>query len=202
MNYLNQFMTVVYNKDFILDNIKEVVEQATSFHFIEAKEWYPKAHDECKNYSQNYDIDFQVVAGICSSLSPLKGWHQNLILTKDFLKGKRWGHFTKQIKKAEKLLTLDNIKSLDTQIETIKFVLGGNKTINFFQHIYNPMDNTAMVIDTHMLNICYGGMIKSVTNKQYDFLKNILIEQAKLCNLASSEYQSLLWLMMKYVKKK
>ncbi len=195
-------MKTVYNEKFILDNITEVVEQATSSHLIEAKQWYPKAHEECRKYSDVYNVDFQVVAGICSSLSPLKGWHQNLVLTKDFLKGKKWGHFTKQIKKAEKILELDGIKSLETQIETIKFVLGGDKTINFFQHIYNPMDNTAMVIDTHMLNVCYGGLITGLTTKQYDFLKQLLINEAKKFNLASSEYQSLLWLMMKYVKKK
>jgi hypothetical protein len=195
-------MKVVYNKDFILDNIKKVVEQATSFHFIEAKEWYPKANQEAERMSKEYNVDKTIVCGLISVLSPMKGWMDNLKISEEFIKGKRNGHFTTQIKKAKNILKLKYDYFPGVRKQKIEAILNGRKTVNFFNNIYNPLNNNYLTIDRHVLNVCYGGMIKSVTNKQYDFLKNILIEQAKLHNLASSEYQSLLWLMMKYVKKK
>lgn len=188
---------IVYNEQFILSNIEEVVEQATFSILKQAKEWYPTAHTILKGYSKRYNVDFEVVVGICSCLSPMKYWMNNLQLTENFLKGGRYGHFTKQIQKAEKILKLDGIENKETQIESIMFELNGLKTINFFRNILEPLNNDYLTIDRHVLKVCYGNKIESLTNKQYEFLKQILIEQAKKHNFANTEYQSLLWLQIK-----
>ena len=164
---------IVYNKDFIIDNIKEVVEQATSSHFTEAKQWYPKAHEEAQRMSEEHDLDLIITSSIISILSPMKSWWENLKISKQFLEGKRSGHFTKQIQKGVKILNFNNIKSFETQKQSLEFIIGGKKTINFMNNIFNSLDNNYLTIDVHMLSICYGGLIKSVTDKQYEFLKNI-----------------------------
>lgn len=195
---------IVYNSNFILDNIKEVVEQATSSHLLEAKSWYPIAHSQAERMSKEYNIDKIVVCGLISVLSPMKGWMENLKLTESFIVRKhKSGHFSNQINKGKEILKLNGKnQNIVAQKALIENILNGRKTVNFFNNILQPLDNQWLTIDRHVLSVCYGGLVTSLTTKQYDFLKQLLIDEAKKHNLASSEYQSLLWLMMKYVKKK
>lgn len=187
----------IYNEELIVSNIEEVFIQSTSSVFKEAKLWYPTARNYAMDFSQEFNIPFVKCCALISVLSPQKEWFHNLQLTKDFLKsgGRKARHTSVQIQKARDIYNfVGNYKELDT-------IIGGRKTVNFFHNIHSPSNPMWVTIDTHMIEVCMGNFDRSkLTVNQYDFLAEILKNQAKVHNLASSEYQSILWLTWKSIK--
>lgn len=187
----------VYNQSFIESNIEEVFVQSTSSDLIEAGKWYNNARMYAEELSKEFNVPFIKCCALISVLSPQKEWSQNLQLTKDFLTsgGMKCKHYSGQVKKA---ILIYNYGNKELGIDEI---IGGRKTVNFFHNIHFPTNPLWVTLDGHMLQVCTGKMeIKDVTDKQYDFLANILKNQAKMHNFVPSEFQALLWLTWKRIK--
>lgn len=193
----------IYNKDMLRSNMEEVLIQASPSSYKDAKEWYPKAHKYAEDFSEKYNKPVEITSALISVLSPQKEWFHNLELTEEFLKtkGRRCRHVTKQKEKAKRIYTLNDVK--EANIEMAALYLGGLKTTNFFFNIYNPSDPKFVTIDTHMLQLMTGmfNFVKP-TVKQYNFMKQILIDFSNEHKMIPSEMQSILWLTWKSVKPK
>jgi hypothetical protein len=187
----------IYNQSFIESNIEEVFIQSTSSDLREARVWYRNAGIYAKDMSTEFNIPYIKCCALISVLSPQKEWWQNIQLTRSFLrsKGIYCRHLTNQVKKAK------TIYSYEGHFREIDEFIGGRKTTNFFHNIHSPTSPNWITIDGHMLQLMTGKMeIKAVTNKQYDFLANILKNKAKEHNFVPSEFQALLWLTWKRIK--
>lgn len=187
----------VYNEQYIISNITKVAEQATTKDLAEAKDWYSKANRYAYEMSVEFDISHIKCCALVSVLSPQKEWWHNLQLTRDFLKsgGTECKHYTNQVEKAR---TIYNSEGYYFEMDNI---IKGKKTVNFFHNIHMPTSPDWVTLDGHMLQVCTGRMeIKSVTDKQYDFLAEIVKKESKRYNLIPSEFQSLLWLTWKRIK--
>jgi hypothetical protein len=193
----------IYNVDMLKTNIEEVLQQATSSIYKDAKDWYPKAHRYAEEFSEKYNKPIEITSALISVLSPQKEWFHNLKLTEEFLKskGRTCRHVEKQKLKARKIYALNDVAPAN--IEMAALYLGGLKTTNFFFNILNPSDPKFVTIDSHMLQLMTGMFeFLKPTVKQYTFMKNVLIDCAKENKMIPSEFQSVLWLTWKNVKPK
>jgi uncharacterized protein YfkK (UPF0435 family) len=187
----------IYNQSFIESNIEEVFIQSTSSDLREARVWYKNAGIYAKDMSTEFGVPLVKCCALISVLSPQKEWWQNIQLTRSFLRsrGTHVRHIGRQVEKAK---TIYNFCEDCSEIDD---VINGRKTVNFFHNIHSPTQKEWITIDSHMIGVCTGRMeIKSVTNKQYDFLANILKNKAKKHNFVPSEFQALLWLTWKRIK--
>lgn len=173
----------------VFNLIKREWQYATPF-IIDAKAWYPEAHDFALNLSKEYNLTVNQVSGCISALSPLKSWDLNKKLTKDFLKGKERGHFRHQINKAR------NIKK-ERDSDVIENILNGYKTRNFFRNIENPSDCNYITIDSHIAKFIGNGERINLTNYRYKIIANSFKKFAKEVNLQPNEVQASIWLLAK-----
>lgn len=188
----------MYNENFIVSNINEILEQSTHRDYIESKEWYPKAREVALNFSKEYDLSLIKTSGLISIFSPQKSWEQNIKVTEEYLKSGTCKHFKIQKEKADKLLKLEK-----PNFEEIENIISGYKTINFFRNIYEPSDYQYVTLDSHMSQIVSGKMDKKfLTKKEYIFVKNIMIKEALKWKVESSHFQAWLWLIWKRIKPK
>lgn len=169
---------------------KEWENNLTPLILQESKQWYPLAHDFCKDLAKQHKLAVSQTAGICASLSPLKSWSLNKQLTKEFLQGKERGHFKKQIEKARKIKRI-SIPS------TIDIILNGNKTVNFFRNINNPSDNQWVTLDSHLWKFVGDGQLLNSTNYRYNITKNAIIRFGKYVDLPPNVIQAFIWLRAK-----
>jgi hypothetical protein len=192
-------MKIQYKPQLIKANMEEVLIQSTSYLYNEAKNWYPKAHKFAADFAVEYDISIVITSGLIACLSPQKNWFHNLELTEEFLQseGTYCRHTGSQVDKARRIYA-----QKDDKQRNILTILGGLKTQNFFLNIYNPKDDWAVTIDNHMIGAMTGDFNnKVVTNKQYNFLKDCLIDYAKELNMLPNVLQSYIWLTVKEIKK-
>lgn len=185
------------NKSLIFNNLEEVFEMIPlSIYKPIGKDWYWGARLKAQDMSNVYNKDLSICCAIISCLSPQKNWYHNIELAYEFFKnqGKYARHTSIQINKAKRIYKLNGIRSVDTQIATIDFELNGPKTINFFHNIYEPNNENYITIDSHMIQIMSGDMLKkTVTSKQYEVYKSELIKFAKHVGIHSVELQTLIW---------
>lgn len=179
--------------DLIQNNLREVWEAVPLSYLEKGYSWYKEARSMALDMSNDYNIDFPVVCGIVSCLSPQKHWFENIKLTEIFLmsKGEDCKHTGTQKSKACRIYSLNGIRSRDTQIATIEFELGGLKTINFFRNVYNPKDENYVTLDSHMGQIMMGK--KTFTPKQYNVCKEKFIDFAKSIKIHPVSLQSAMW---------
>lgn len=168
--------------------INAVLNQSTDIEITEGKIWYPEAHQYCLELSKEFNISLEKVCGICAALSPLKSWPVNKNITRSYLEGKRNIHTRLQVSKCDWIMRGDDIEKC----------LGGLKTVNFYHNILNPPDLEYCTIDRHM--IWMFNERPSLSPKQYNFLKNSIIEYAKVNQWITSELQAVTWLTVKRVK--
>jgi len=100
-----------------------------------------------------------------------------------------------QSNKARKILNYAQTR------EDIELYLGGLKTINFFNNIYDPESREHVTVDRHHIYLSIGWDAQSCTPKQYDFLKQNTVIFAKEVDMIPSELQSTLWVCWKRIKK-
>ncbi len=191
-------MKFEYNKEFIEENLKEVLEAVPLFSYREASMWYSRANNIAKELSKKYRVAHYKVCGIIAALSPQKSWPQNISITELFLKTKckECKHVTRMHDKAIRVFNAKSNKEVDK-------ILNGKKIVNFYNHIYKPQDDKYVVLDVHMLQlILQNYRVKSCTDKQYEFLKDIFIKFAKKEGFKVSTLQSILWLYFRVNKKR
>lgn len=188
------FSILYKHPDVVIDNIKEVYDQRTIEDVEEGLYWYEEAHFFSGYMAGKHGITRMQAAGVIAAFSPLKLWRTNKDMVDDFLSNGTSKHTSSQTKKAATILKLKNK-------EEIEKVLGGLKTINFFNNIYHSHDEHWVTVDRHHLFICTGVDIQSCTNKQYEFIKKLTIMFAKVVNLKPCQLQAILWVTWKRLKR-
>jgi hypothetical protein len=187
--YLYQHPLIVVN------NIQRVFENATIKDYQEGLKWYSEAHDFANDLAKTYGIGKMKVAGIIAAMSPMKAWKNNKEIAEEFIQSGISGHTALQTEKAKSILLNNDNK------QYIESTLGGLKTINFFNNIYNPSDEEYVTIDRHHLYISTGMDVQTCTIKQYQFIKKHTVMFSKSVNLTPCNLQAVLWVTWKRMKK-
>lgn len=187
----------LYNSEFVLNNLNIVYNNCNSDDLKNGRAWYENAKSFSIGLSKKYNITELQSAGIIAALSPQKSWEQNIIIAEKFIEsnGAVSVHTGTQMSKAKHILYNSVIP------EEVYATLGGMKTKNFFQNIYDPDCKDYVTIDRHHLNLCSRENIESCTDKQYEFLKNETIIFANRVKMIPSELQATLWVCWKRIKK-
>lgn len=163
--------------------LDSVVKQATPEQINEGVIWYQKAHEFCKELSEEFGVEFNKVCGIVSALSVQKSWSVNKRITRDYLMGKRNIHTKCQVSKCDWIMRGDDIEKS----------LGGLKTVNFYHNILNPEDSNWATIDLWMLRI-FNERPKP-TPKQYNQLKQVCIDYSKQIQWVTPTTQAVAWIV-------
>jgi hypothetical protein len=104
-------------------------------------------------------------------------------------------HTSTQTMKARKIL------NQASTVQDVENYLGGLKTVNFFNNIYNPFSKDHVTVDRHHIYLSLGWDAQSCTTKQYEFIKQNTIILANELNIIPNELQSTLWVCWKRIKK-
>lgn len=193
---LTEGFPYLYRHPTIVDaNITRVFENATIKDYQEGLKWYSDAHDFANDLAKTYEIGNMKVAGIIAAMSPMKAWKTNKEISEQFISCGTSGHTASQTEKAKSILLSNDNK------QYIESTLGGLKTINFFNNIYNPSDEDHLTIDRHHLYISTGLDLQVCTTKQYEFIKKRTIMFSKSVNLIPCNLQAILWVTWKRMKK-
>ncbi len=170
----------------LIQRLNKVYKQHTPEDYTYGTEFYSKANQDCTNLALQYNITIQQAVGIFSCLSPRLRYEFNYRAAEWFLQGRRNVHVGTQIKKCEEIL-----KTTDEK-EIVK-IINGEKTISFYNNIYNYIDKSYVTIDRWILRICYDEDKISVTDKNYQIFKNACIKAAKSKKLLPLQYQAIIW---------
>lgn len=165
------------------DNIKEDIIE-------EGKRWYYDKHLFCKELSDKYKTSFLQTVGIYAALSPMKSVSENDRLCEKFLKGFHEGHFTTQVDKCKTIKKAYAVSDVET-------ILKGDKTVAFFNNIYNPYDKKYVCVDRHMIKIFNNGILIGITPKRYRTISNGVKSFSKTTGLIPNQTQAILWLHTK-----
>lgn len=168
-----------------MQQILQVLDNATPENKIKGRDWYKKANNYCVYISKQFKVDLPIVVGILSALSPLKEWGLNKRLLQFYLQGQRNVHTKSQVFKCDLIL----------QGKDIETCLGGMKTINFYRNILDPTDNEPVTIDRHILKLYPE--IKSLTPKRYNNIKEDFHQAATNKGTISNRCQAICWLEIK-----
>jgi|688.fasta_scaffold00478_41 hypothetical protein len=183
-----------YNSDVVQENLEEMLLGVSLSTYIEGIKWYWEAHNICQDLADIHNIPLEIVVGMLAALSPQKSWEHNLELVKEALDSRcDYIRHTKMM--SGKATMIYNFTHLYKDRKGfIERMLGGPKIISFFNNILNPYDNTYVTIDTHHISICTGlTKLKTVTEKQYEFLRVETLKFAKKNKLLGNEAQAILW---------
>jgi hypothetical protein len=161
------------------------------------KGWYNRANFFSLALSEKYGVSEMKTAGIIAALSPLKEWTLNKAMAEEFIrtKGVISKHTSTQTMKARKIL------NQASTVQDVESYLGGLKTVNFFNNIYNPFSKDHVTVDRHHIYLSLGWDAQSCTTKQYEFIKQNTIILANELNIIPNELQSTLWVCWKRIKK-
>lgn len=197
MSWKVELKTLYNHPEKIIENMLSVHNKCINDDIIYGKGWYSRANLFCLALSEEYKVSEMKVAGIIAALSPLKEWTLNKIMAEEFIrtKGKVCRHTFGQSLKAINILNNTSTKS------DVEIFLGGPKTINFFNNIYNPLSKEHVTIDRHHLYISLGWDAQSCTLKQYEFMKKNTITLANTLDIIPHELQSIMWVCWKRIKK-
>ena len=195
MQLIEGFPYLYKHPGVITSNIQRVFENATIKDYQEGLYWYSEAHDFANDLAKTYDVSVMKVAGIIAAMSPMKAWKTNKEIAEEFINSGRSGHTATQTEKAVSILSNNDNK------QYIENTLGGLKTINFFNNIYNPSNEESVTIDRHHLYISTGMDVQTCTVKQYLFIKKHTIMFSKSVNLIPCNLQAVLWVTWKRMKK-
>ena len=174
------------DKFIIRDNLEEVWE-AVPLSCFKYANWYSKANKIAQNLSIKHNYPISTISGIIAGLSPLKSWHQNLIITSLFLEQGISKHTKTQTKKVQYILKTKNPYKIEQ-------ILKGKKTQNFFWNIYDPTLDYYVCLDIHMSQLITGNSSKKVlTNREYTIAKEVFIDFAFNKGFKPNALQSILW---------
>lgn len=187
-------MKILYDKEVIKSNIIEVWEAIPPSFFMKHKDWYWEYHNWCKNLSKRVGIPLMPVTAVFAGLSPQCSIRQNKLFTEAYFAGFK-KHTKSQISKCDRIVAQYGYREEQDEIIQKLFIercLNGLKTVNFFQALYNPADPTSCCIDRHALNVA-GINSLTVTNKQYQFIKECYLEVSEELNILCNSLQAVTW---------
>lgn len=164
--------------------------------------WYNEANELSNLFAADYNISSLKVAGIIAALSPMKSWHENKIITKQFLINGNGKH-TKVMK--DKARTIRDYKGGSERSFILK-TLNGNKISNFFLNIAYPNEAQPVTIDRHAVSVVLGvsstdNDCHNITNIQYEFLANCYRQAGLTLGILPNKVQSVTWVKWRELKK-
>jgi hypothetical protein len=162
--------------------------------------WYQNAYRISCELAQKHSTQTERVAGVIAALSPLKRWDKNIQLADDLLSGRKVGHTTAMVNKANKVASAD--------IKDIPTILNGNKITDFYSNIINPTCKNRVTIDRHAIMIAMGGVhigkedliSLSNTDKKYTAIADAYRRAAKKLGVRPLEVQAVTWVVWRKVK--
>lgn len=171
----------------IKDNIKEVADSVPPSLFLQGPKWYVEANNWLQCVAQEYSLPLEIICAICSSLSPTCSWAMNKKFLINYLQGQN-KHTERQIEKCDNLLLL----SAKFTKDELEHIIGGRKTIHFFNCLLNPETSEHCCLDRHALMIS-GMELQSLKDNQYDFLLECWLSVAEEYKLKPITLQSVTW---------
>jgi len=170
-------------KDKIIKHYNSATLQAT----LAGKEWYERAHIECQVIAQAYRLPLNKVVGVMASLSPNNKWARNIHDTWKFLEKPHMNTkvCTYKGQRRKALLILDS-NGTDT---SIKEILNGQKTKNFYDNILHYNSSDVVTIDMW----AYRSLDLDETKKNFEIAANAYKEAAVELNLRPHQLQAVVW---------
>jgi len=197
MNLVVELKKLYNSSSTLIENMRSVHNKCVEEDLMYGKGWYNRANFFSLALSEKYGVSEMKVAGIIAALSPLKEWTLNKAMAEEFIrtKGVISKHTSMQTMKARKIL------NQASTVQDIENYLGGLKTVNFFNNIYNPFSKDHVTVDRHHIYLSLGWDAQSCTTKQYEFIKQNTIILANELDIIPNELQSTLWVCWKRIKK-
>lgn len=157
---------------------------------IKSQDWYFRVNEYCKTLSEMNNMPLIKVAGILSALSPNNTFASNIKSLEMFLKTN--GNCKVTTYGNQKIKALAILSAPDTiTIDEVKKILGGLKTMAFFDNIVRPETSQDVTIDLWMIR--HFGIEGSLTPKKYNDASNKIRKLAKSLNLLPHQVQAKLW---------
>jgi hypothetical protein len=171
----------------IYNQFKKQWKETSSFFISEFKDWYV---DMQKWIDENRPEKYTLVqaCAIFSCLSVMKSVEENKKLFLSFSKGSKSGHFKKQINKCVLIS-----KKKDLRPKEANKIIRGNKTVSFFNNLYNPNNPRYVCNDRHIIKLSYKGENKNITPKRYEIISRAIKKLSKEVNLIPNQTQAVLW---------
>lgn len=197
MNLVVELKKLYNSSSTLIENMRSVHNKCEEEDLMYGKGWYNRANFFSLALSEKYGVSEMKAAGIIAALSPLKEWTLNKSMAEEFIrtKGVISKHTSMQTMKARKIL------NQASTVQDVENYLGGLKTVNFFNNIYNPFSKDHLTVDRHHIYLSLGWDAQSCTTKQYEFIKQNTIILANELNIIPNELQSTLWICWKRIKK-
>jgi len=197
MNLVVELKKLYNSSSTLIENMRSVHNKCVEEDLMYGKGWYNRANFFSLALSEKYGVSEMKAAGIIAALSPLKEWTLNKAMAEEFIrtKGVISKHTSAQTMKARKIL------NQASTVQDVENYLGGLKTVNFFNNIYNPFSKDHVTVDRHHIYLSLGWDAQSCTTKQYEFIKQNTIILANELNIIPNELQSTLWVCWKRIKK-
>ena len=197
MNLVVELKKLYNSSSTLIENMRSVHNKCVEEDLMYGKGWYNRANFFSLALSEKYGVSEMKAAGIIAALSPLKEWTLNKAMAEEFIrtKGVISKHTSMQTMKARKIL------NQASTVQDVENYLGGLKTVNFFNNIYNPFSKDHVTVDRHHIYLSLGWDAQSCTTKQYEFIKQNTIILANELNIIPNELQSTLWVCWKRIKK-
>lgn len=155
-----------------------------------SQDWYFRVNEYCVTLSETYSVPLVKVAGILSALSPNNSFASNIKSLEAFLRTKGNCKVTTYNSQKIKALTILNASDSIT-IDEVKKILGGLKTMAFFDNIVRPETSQDVTIDLWMIR--HFGIKGSLTPKRYKDASNKIKKLANSLNLLPHQVQAKLW---------
>ena len=155
-----------------------------------SQDWYFRVNEYCQTISETYNVPLIKVAGIMSALSPKNTFASNVKSLEAFIRTK--GNCKVSTYNGQKIKALTILNSPDSiTIDEVKKILGGLKTMAFFDNMLRPETSQDVTIDLWMIR--HFDIKGSLTPKRYKDASNKIKDLAKELNLLPHQVQAKLW---------
>lgn len=156
---------------------------------MKGKDWYSEVNYWCNLIALEYGLPVYKVVGILSALSPRNKFDRNLedvISVIEYRENAKVATFNQNKAKAVRILNANNIGDVLREFK-------GLKTRKFFLNIYKVYDNN-VTVDVWMIRK-YSKHIKtkSLTDKGYKLIENLIQKEANKLNVYPNEMQAIIW---------
>ena len=146
-------------------------------------QWYPDTRAWCGRLAWRYGVPLETAAAIVAVLSQRMTWRANRREAVRAMQGKTPKALNTVRAKVSRLLAGERPAA----------VISGNKIRAFWYAIMG--DTNAVVIDSWMMK-AYASK-KGLTKNQYSALADIIRRDARTCGAEPSEYQAIIWVMVR-----
>lgn len=161
--------------------LRHKVNTARPHQLQEGMWWYGEARQHCLELSLEHKVDLPSVCGVVAALSPRIQWKRNLRVADELLSGTLPnGVFERSVRSALQVLATGKPPS-------------GPKVSAFARALAG--DQTAVVIDSIMLDACGIERHRISHVGVYDQLVDIIREEAPRAGLTPCEYQATVWVI-------